>query len=221
MLARVAAVAAISLVPTAVAVAPAQAAGSCSISVPSKVSVYSHYREITAKYSAGCRTYGEWGWWSVVHPTQGPIQTFTYEDGISSESVDWYDFLPTGTYKVRPEGAFDHDYDNLPQNSTTMTIKLASRTSASSTRSGRYVTVKGTAKRYSPGAGGYRPWSGAKASLQMKSCSSCSWKYVKSGTTNGSGVVAMKAYASTSRYWRVVTSDTSSTWGRASSYTKR
>ena len=36
-----------------------------------------------------------------------------------------------------------------------------------------------------------------------------------------SGVVAMKAYASTSRYWRVVTSDTSSTWGRASSYTKR
>ncbi|MET4077852.1 hypothetical protein [Janibacter sp. UYMM211] len=221
MLARVAAVAAISLVPTAVAVAPAQAAGSCSISVPSKVSIYSPYREITAKFSAGCVRYAESAWWSIVHPTQGHSGSFYYDGTSSSDSYDWYDWEGMGTFKVRPEFAYDHDYDELAQNSTTMTVKLGSRTSASSTRSGKYVTVKGTAKRYSPGAGGYRSWSGAKASLQMKSCSSCSWKYVKSGTTNGSGVVTMKSYASTSRYWRVVTSDTSSTWGRASSYTKR
>lgn len=221
MLARVAAVAAISLVPTAVAVAPAQAYGSCSISVPSKVSIYSPYREITAKFSAGCVRYAQDAWWDIVHPTQGYSGGFNYDGTHSTDTIDWYDFKGTGTFKIRPEGAYDDDYDDLPQNSTTMTVKLGSRTTASSTRSGRYVTVKGMAKRYSPAAGGYRPWSGAKASLQMKSCSSCSWKYVKSGTTNGSGVVTMKAYASTSRHWRVVTSDTSSTWGRASSYTKR
>ncbi|WP_252975960.1 hypothetical protein [Janibacter melonis] len=220
MLARVAAVAAISLVPTAVAVAPAQAYGSCSISVPSKVSIYSPYREITAKFSAGCYRYAESAWWDVVHPSQGYAGAFHF-DGSSTDTIDWYDWDSLGTYKVRGDFAYGPGSSDVAQNSTTMTVKLGSRTTASSTRSGRYVTGKGTARRYSPAAGGYRPWSGAKASLQMKSCSSCSWKYVKSGTTNGSGVVTMKAYASTSRYWRVVTSDTSSTWGRASSYTKR
>ena len=67
MLTRLAALAAVSLVPLAVA-APAQAAGSCSISVPSKVSVSSPTRDITATFSAGCSKYAVDAWWGVMTP---------------------------------------------------------------------------------------------------------------------------------------------------------
>ncbi len=67
----------------------------------------------------------------------------------------------------------------------------------------------------------YRAWSGAKVSLRQKSCSSCSWKWVRSGTTDRYGRVSLKAYASTTRYWQIATVDTSNTWGKASTTLKR
>lgn len=223
MLKRVAAAAVISLVPLTVASAPADAARSCGISVPSKVSVYSPYRTVTGRYSDGCRWYADWADWDVVHSTQGWQDWFTYDraDGRTSESLDWYDWNPTGTYTVRAAGAFDRWGNDMTQNSPKMVVKVASKTAGSSYRSGRYVTVKGTATRYSPYAGTYRAWSGAKVSLRQKSCSACSWRWVKSGTTNRYGRVSIKAYASTSRYWQIATVDTSSTWGRASSTLRR
>lgn len=223
MLKRIAAVAALSLVPLAAASAPADAARSCGISVPSKVSIYSPYRTITGWYSAGCRTYADWAVWSVVHPTQGTYDGFVYDraDGRTSESLDWYDWNPTGTYSVRPEGAYDRWLNDMTQNSRTMTVKLGSKTAGSSSRSGRYVTVKATATRYSPYAGSYRAWSGAKVSLRQKSCSSCSWRWVASGRTNSYGRASIKTYASTSRYWQIATVDTSTTWGRASGTLRR
>lgn len=220
MLARIAAVAAISLVPTAVAVAPAQAYGSCSVSVPSEVAITSPYREITAKFSSGCLNYAETASWDVVHPTQG-LEDFIWFEGESTYAMDWYDWSPLGRYTVRADGAYDYEWDEMTQNSTTMTVKLGSRTSVSSSRSGSTVTLKSTATRYSPNHERYRAWSGATASLQKKTCSSCSWSTVKSARTNSSGAVTLKSSAPGARYWRVVTSDSSTTWGRASSTTRR
>ncbi|OAB87392.1 hypothetical protein AWH69_04685 [Janibacter melonis] len=220
MLARVAAVAAISLVPTAVAVAPAQAYYSCSVSVPSKVSITSPYREITARFSSGCLSYAETASWDVVHPTQG-IEDFIWFEGESTYTMDWYDWTPLGRYKVRADGAYDYEWDEMSQNSTTMTVKLGSRTALKGSRSGSTVTLKATATRYSPNHERYRAWSGARASLQKKACSSCSWSTVKSATTNRYGEVTMRSSAPGARYWRVVTADSSTTWGRASGHTKR
>ncbi|MEN3123329.1 hypothetical protein [Janibacter sp. LM] len=220
MLKRVAAAAALSLVPTVMVAAPSQAAYSCSISVPSKVSVTSTYRAITAKFSAGCLGYTESAWWDIMHPTQGWEGAFNF-DGASSDVEDWYDWSPLGTYTIRPDFAYDYNYNDVHQNTRTMTVRLGSRTAASSSRSGRYVTVRATATRYSPSAGTYRAWSGAKVSLRQKSCSSCSWKWVRSGTTDRYGRVSLKAYASTTRYWQIATVDTSNTWGKASTTLKR
>lgn len=220
MLKRIAAAAALSLLPLSVAAAPAQAAGSCGISVPSKVSITQPYRTITGTYSEGCRRYADWADWDVVHPRHGVEDFFTY-DGQRTERLDWYDWSPLGTYTVRPEGAYDDNFRRITQNTRTMTVRVGSRTAASSSRSGRYVTVKATATRYSPSAERYRAWSGAKVSLRQKSCASCSWKWVTSGKTNSTGRVSLKAYASTARYWQIVTADTSTTWGRASSTLRR
>lgn len=220
MLKRIAAAAAFSLLPLMATAAPAQAAYSCSVSVPSKVSITTPYRTITGTYSEGCRRYADWADWSVVHPRHGVEDWFSY-DGQRTERLDWYDWSPLGTYTIRPEGAYDHSYRRMTQNSRTMTVRVGSNTAASSSRSGRYVAVKATATRYSPSAGRYRAWSGAKVSLQQKSCSSCSWKRVKTGKTTSTGRVSLKTYASTKRYWRITTTDTSTTWGRASSTLRR
>lgn len=220
MLKRVAAAAALSLTPIAATAVPAQAAYSCTVSVPSKVTISSPYRGITARFSSGCLNYGDWGWWSVVHPTQGPTEFLSYE-GASSDTMDWYDWNSMGTYTVRPEGAWDLRYNEMTQNSPKMTVKLGARQSAGSSRSGNYVTVKGTSTRYSPSAGTYRPWAGTKVALRTKSCSSCSWKLVKTGTSDRYGRVSLKTYASTARYWRLTTADTGNTWGRASATIRR
>lgn len=220
MLKRFAAVAALSLLPLAAAPAPAQAAPSCTISVPSKVSITKPYRTITATYSSGCRTYADEAWWDVVHPTQGPMDFFDYE-GRSKQSIDWYDWNPRGRYTVRAQGAWDDDFRKLKQNSPKMTVKLGSKTGISTSRSGTYVTVKGTATRYSPNAERFRPWSGATVTLHSKSCSSCSWKRVKTVKTNSAGKVSIKTKASAKRYWRITTSDSSNTWGKTSSTLRR
>ena len=213
---RIAVAAVLSLIPLTVAAAPAQAAGSCGITVPSKVSITTPYRTITGKFSAGCLKNADWAVWDVIHPTRGWEDMFMYE-GASTDSLDWYDWNPTGTYAVRPDGAYDSNWDEMTQNSTKMTVKLGSRLAASSSRSGNYVTAKGTATRYSPSAERYRAWAGTKVVLRQKTCASCSWKWVKSGTTDRYGRVSLKAYAGTKRSWQLATVDSSNTWGRTSS----
>lgn len=222
MLKRAAAAAALSLVPIAVTAVPAQAAYSCGITVPSKVSITSEYRSITAKFSQGCLLYGESATWDVMHPTQG-YEDFFWFQGSSTDTIDWYSWSPLGTYTVRPDYAYDYNYNDMTQNTTKMTVKLGARQTISTSRAGSYVTVKGTATRFSSNSypSGFRAWSGTKVTLRQKTCSSCSWKWVKSGTTDRYGRVTLKAYASTARYWQLATADTSTTWGRASSSAKR
>lgn len=223
MLKRVAAAAALSLVPVAVTAVPAQAAYSCSVSTPSKVSITSPYKAITAKFSSGCLRYADWASWSVIHPTQGSFEYLYFDGSTSSDTMDWYDWNPMGTYTVRPEGAYDYNYNAMTQNSRKMTVKLGARQSISTSRSGRYVTVKGTSTRYSRTSypSGFRAWPGTKVALRQKTCSSCSWKWVKSGTTDRYGRATFKAYASTTRYWQLATVDSSTTWGRASTSARR
>lgn len=220
MIPRTVAVAALALVPVAASAAPAQAAGYCSISVPSKVSITSPYRTITGKLTSSCTSSGtEYASWDVVHPTRGFASIFIF-DGTRTESIDWYDFEGTGTYTVRPSMAHDWDYNDVAQNTTRMAVRLGSRTSSSSSRRGGTVTIKATATRYSPSARGFRPWAGKTAVLRQKTCASCSWRSVGSARTNRYGQVRFTKTAS-ARYWQVATSDSSNTWGKTSVTMKR
>ncbi len=200
-------------------VGPAQAAGTCNISVPSKVSITKPNRTITATYSSGCRTNADWAWWDVVHPRHGSMEIFDFE-GRSKQSVDWYDWNPRGTYTVRAQGAWDDDFRKMKQNSPKMTVRLGSKQGISTSRSGSYVTVRGTSTRYTPSAEKFRPWSGAKVSLCSKFCS-CPWKRVKTTKTNSAGKVTIKTKASSKRYWRITTANSSNTWGKTSATLRR
>ncbi|KRE37980.1 hypothetical protein ASG73_10325 [Janibacter sp. Soil728] len=219
---RALAVAAASLLPLTLLAAPsAQAAPSCNISTPSKVAIVSPYRTVTGTYSYGCRTYAEFADWSVVHPTQGIFNGFWFDSGMTSESIDWYDWNPVGIYTIRPDGAYDQDWDKIPQNTRTMTVKYGSRQYISTSRSGSTVTTAGTTTRYSPRAGSYAALSGQRVYLQSQACSTCAWKPVTSTTTNRYGKVTFKRTSSTARYWRLKTVDSYNTFGRTSATSRR
>jgi hypothetical protein len=222
MFKRALAVAAASLLPLTLLAAPsAQAAPTCTISTPSKVAVVSPYRTVTGTYSSGCRAYAESAYWYIVHPTQGLQDMFWFESGMTSEVLDWYDWNPVGVYTVRPEGAYDFDYDRMAQNTRTMTVKYGSRQYISTSRSGSTVTIAGTTTRYSPRAGKYAALSGYRVYLQSQACSTCAWKPVTSATTNRYGKVTVKRTSSTARYWRLKTVDNSNTFGRTSATSRR
>lgn len=222
MFKRALAVTAASLLPLTLVAAPsAQAAPACNISVPSKVAIVSPYRTVKGTFSSGCRSDAEYAFWSVVHPTKGSYDSFWFDPGMTSETLDWYDWNPVGVYTVRGEGAYDLDYDRMAQNSPKMTVKYGSRQYISTSRSRSTVTIAGTTTRYSPRAERYAVLSGYRVYLQSRACSTCAWKPVTSATTNRYGKVTFKRTSSTARYWRVKTVDTSSTFGRTSATSRR
>ena len=212
-----AAAAALSVLPLLMTAAPAQAYGSCGVSVPSKVAITSPYREITARFSSGCDLYASYASWDVVHPTQGLEDILIY-DGRSTDTMDWYDWSPLGTYTVRPNHAWDENFDDVVQNSPRMTVRLGSGLRVSHSRSGKYVTITAKSSRYSANARSYRSWAGATATLRFRNCTSCAWTRVRSTTTNRYGQATFKVSSSRERYWQVATSNTSSTWGTSRSF---
>lgn len=218
---RALAVAAASLLPLTLLAAPsAQAAPSCNISTPSKVAITQPYRAIKATFSSGCLSYAESADWDLMHPRYGYTGSFWF-DGGSTDVYDFYDWEPVGVYSVRPDGAYDYDWDELAQNTRTMTVKYGSRQYISTRRSGSTVTVAGTTTRYSPRAESYVALPSYRVYLQSQSCSTCAWKPVTSATTNRYGKVTFKRSASTARYWRLKTVDISNTFGRTSATSRR
>ncbi|WP_068402270.1 hypothetical protein [Kribbia dieselivorans] len=208
-----AALVAVLIVPLFAAAAPAQAAYSCNVTVPSRVSITSPYKAITARYSNGCLTHAEWATWDVVHPTQGLADILIYDGTSSTEIMDWYDWEPRGTYTVRPDGAWDDNYDDLAQNSPRMSVRLGSYTYVTHSRSGKYVRADTKVTRYSTSARKMRPYAGARVTLRFRNSTSGPWTSSRTAKTNSKGKVTFRVSSSRARYWQVSTSDTSTTWG--------
>ena len=187
MLKRIAAAAAISLVPVGLAAAPAHAYGSCNISAPSKVAIVAPYRAVTTSLGSSCY-YSDtmYASWDLYHSTRG-LQDIVIFDGTDTDYVDLYDWDPVGTYTFRPSMALDWDYNNVDQNTRTMVVRLGSR---------------------------HGRWANASVVLRQKSCASCAWKTVRTGTTNRYGKVSFKAYSPKASYWQLSTKDTGTTWGK-------
>lgn len=192
------------------------------MSVPSKVSVDSPYERIIGRLGSDCSDSGEdWASWDIRHSYYGPSDLFFFDTGETSNVWGFYDWDHLGKYYVEPGNAYDYDSNELSQNSRTVSVRLASRLALSTSRSGKYVTLKATARRYSPNADAFRAWKGKPVTLSYKKCSSCGWQILKTRTTNSDGKVSYKVYASKARYWRAQASDSSNTWGRTSATSRR
>lgn len=200
--------------------APAQAAGECSVSLPTKISITSPYKEVKVSFSGECVWDDGYGAWSVTHPTEGIVDYLIFDASDyaypQTQYMGIYDWEPRGTWNTRGEGAWDSSYNSLMQNERTTSVRLGSRNSLSGARSGNYVTLTAKATRYLPSQGAYRNWSGATTKFYSQK-SDGTWRYLKTVTTDSYGKATAKVYASTTRKFKAVTSSTSSTWGRTSS----
>lgn len=223
LVARVCSLALVTGVAVLAVATPAQAAGSCSIVVPTKVRVDAPYERINASLGADCSRSGVVdASWDMVHPREGLFSYFLFYDGDRSDYVDFYGAYDTfGRYTIEPDFAYDSDYDDVSQPSVVMDVRVVSRLGLTTKRVGSKVTLTVAAQRYLPTVDGYRAWAGGTITLQYKSCTSCSWVTLSTRKAGSTGKVTQTFTQSKARYYRALSSTTAATWGWGSNTSRR
>ena len=206
---------------TAAPASAAAAAGTCSVNIASKLVVDSPFERFPATLAANCASSGtEYASWDIRHSYYGPTDMLIF-DASSTDYWEFYDWEDLGTHYVEPSFSYDSNYDDVLQNTRTVSVRLGSRTSLTSSRSGSYVTLNTTLTRYRPNDAGFRAWGGRPVSLQFRTCSTCTWTTFKTGSTNSLGKASYRFSSSRAKYYRAITPDMSTTWGGASAATYR
>ena len=199
-------------------IAPAQAAGSCSLIVPATLAVSRPYQAVILKLSADCaaRQSGGWAAWDAYHPTKG-YQEMAFFNGTTQEYWDIYDYgTPLGVWTWRASSCYDGNSDPCLQNSPRTTIKAGSQLGLTGIRAGSYRTLSVATAYYSPAASVYRMWGNEKVQLQYKTCATCTWTYLRNVYTASNGRATYRTYSAHLRYYRAVSASNSSIWGRTS-----
>ncbi len=202
----------------------ATAAGTCSLYVPSRVSISQPYRGITVPLGPNCAASGvTWADWDGYHPTQG-LEDLLLFDHVSSVVWNLYDWKPIGRWQWRPEGAFDNGFNNVFQYGPYYTdVRLGSYGRVTATRLGSRVTVKTAAARYWQGGSKFIGWSGARGQIQWRTPGTTTWHGLKEVYSNSGGNYSYTYTSSAVRDYRVVLYDgTSKTiWGSTSPVARR
>ena len=188
------------------------AAPRCSIVLPAKVRMKARSHVLTATLSPQCQTLRTtYAAWEARHPVGGFAQTFIFS-GSRTDRWRIYDDELTGTYTVRPNSAKNTANETVPQNTAQVTVKMDSRIRLTAKRSGTYVTLRTTSKRYSPSANRFVVWGKRPVVLSYRTCSTCAWKKLKVRTSDRYGVTSYRVKASKTRTYRATAPGTSKTW---------
>jgi hypothetical protein len=171
----------------------------------------SAYEEVVLRLASNCTSADrEWAAWEIVHPSTG------YAGGaiFDTNTVDYWDLYDSegpARYAVRPDGAFNSNFDDLTQNTAYITVKLGSRLTATTTRANGLLTFSAYARTYSPNLSGWYKRAGAKVALFHQAPGSSSWSYVKSATTSSSGRVSLSVAPRYGSY-RLMIKETDRVW---------
>jgi len=201
-------------------VAPtAQAAGSCSLYIPSRISIGTPYRAITARLGPNCSAAGvDWANWDGYHPTQG-LQEILIFDGTTTTTWNLYSWEPIGRWQWRAEGAYDPDSNPVFQYGPYYTdIRLASYGRVTATRSGSRVNVRTSAYRYWGDGEKFMGWAYARGQIQYRTPGSNTWRGLKEVYSYSNGTYSYTYTTSAGRYYRVVLYDApnKTIWGSTS-----
>lgn len=220
-------VVAVSLGLAGVMVIPAQtatAAGTCSMYVPSRVSISQPYRGIVVPLGPNCKASSViWANWDGYHPTQG-IQEIMLFDHVSSVVWDLYDWQPIGRWQWRPAGAHDSGYNEVYQYGPYYTdVRLASYGRVTATRYGSKVSVTTAAARYWQSGSKFIGWSGARGQIQWRAPGTTTWRGLKEVYSNSGGNYSYTYTTSAVRDYRVVLYDATANtiWGSTSPVVRR
>jgi hypothetical protein len=205
--------------------ASAAATGTCSVIVPSRVSVVSLRTEIRATLAKDCVANRVWTTeWNLRHQywgkREGVYDVAYFGEGVRSTTMSFFDTHRLGTYDLRPYNSMSLEGTGLRQNTPTVVIRLGSRLALTSSRSGNTMTLNATATRYSPWVEHFVAWQGKKVALQYRT-SAGSWKTFKTVKTSSRGSVTYRFGVLAKRSYRAVTADQTSSWGRTSNTVAR
>ena len=207
---------------TVTAAAPAEAAGTCSAYVPSKISIGQYFRSYRINEGPNCASAGAvYASWSAYHPTQG-IQAVLIFDGTRTDYWDVYDFAtPVGRWTWRPGGAWDSGYNDVYQYTTYTDVRLASFGRVVPTRIGSKINVKTKAGRYWVGGSKFIGWSGARGQIQWRTPGSSTWHALKDVYSTSTGTYSYTYTTSLTRDYRVVLMAAPTIWGSTSPIVRR
>lgn len=194
----------------------------CSVLLPARVRMKARSALVTARLSPTCTTLRtRYASWQANDPKGFFATGLVFADGARSARWRIYDDEWTGTFAVRPKVAKDVENATLPQNTTRLAMKMDGRTRVTSRRSGRTVTVKVAARRYSPSKNRYVAWGRRTVVLAARSCESCRWHRVGVRRTARNGTATWTVRAGRVRQYRVTAAGTASVWAPLPRYTRR
>jgi hypothetical protein len=198
----------------------ATGAGTCSAYIPSRVGIGQPYRAITVPAGPNCAAAGmEWASWTAYHPTQGPQEIITFDYPNYSDTWDLYSFDDIGRWQWRPDGAYDHDFNEIYQYGPYYSdVRLSSYGRVTATRSGSQVNVRSAAARYWQGGDKFIGWAYARGQIQYRVNGGTVWHPLKDVYSNSSGAYSYTYATSAARYYRVVlyNASTNTIWGSTS-----
>ena len=196
----------------------AAAAGRCSVVVPSRLSVDSPVKSVSARLRQDCGRAGMFfASWDIRHPVSGSSGLFVFRGNQRSDSWNFFDWEHLGTYTITPRSASDFTSHRLLQNTTTTTVRLASRVSIRVARRGKFVVLSSTATRYHPSVSDFGPWGGKLVSLGYRTCPTCSWHHIGTRRADAQGRIRTRRLsAPTVREFRARLTREPTTWGSTS-----
>lgn len=156
---------------------------------------------------------------NLEHTSTRETGDFDYAtDGDTSGTFRIYDFDQMGRYTVYGP-AYDQDFNEMSVAPTYITIKRASRSALTATRSDRYVRLRAVTKRYN---GGYPMWAAHRgATVAYQRYSGGSWHAIGRRTVPSNGVTKLAVKRATRARYRVVVGQTGTVWNSASAAVRR
>ena len=198
--------------------ATAQAAGSCSLYAPGKISIGASYRVLTIKEGPNCAAAGvvDAGWTAVS--TAGDVDSIILENSARSGPFYVFGDDPLGKWTWRPEGAFDAADNQIFQYTPVTDVRLASYSRITPTRTGTKVNLKTLANRWWGNGDKFIGYASARGQIQYRTPGTTTWHSLKDVYSSSTGTYSYTYNTTLTRDYRVVIYDapTNTIWGSTS-----
>lgn len=194
----------------------------CSVTTQSALRVNTAEEVVWGRLASNCSAaHVQYASWDVKNLSRGTYVNSLAYDGTTKDFWTYFDGQPLGSYVVKPVTSYNAAADDILQNAPRTVVRLDSRFSFSATRSGQYVTLTASLRKYSRSANTFGPWGKHALALSYRTCSSCPWTHFRTVTTSTSGKASYRLKAASVREYRVTSGGTTSIWAPYPHYEKR
>ncbi|WP_371405209.1 hypothetical protein OHA10_06250 [Kribbella sp. NBC_00662] len=193
-----------------------QATATCSLWVPSRISVGATYNNFLARFGAGCPdTIYTAVWKSTPAVTPNPQGRLEFTYGNRVAQFGFYGTVPPiGTITWTPAGGATNINGTKVADlaSATSVSRCASAVALTGGRKGSRTALLTTVSYWKPSSDRYIRWANKQVLIQYQDIGTSTWKGLAYVTTNSVGQVTYNYYPNRTRRYRVYVPGTSSIW---------